>query len=354
MAMIPDSAVGAKGVLKMDFIQPREGIEHLHQELRAGLPEGEVLIDDGYFHKKFYPHEVTAPSSPTPSSALPPLIESVEQQASGNIRAIVRFNPQTDPFLDEHRFKGKPFLPGVSGMETIAQAAQVAAGQRRVVGLRDVHIVNGLACQNDEPVVTHVAATHTSEGVECLMTTEQRDRKGRLIQADRPIVRGIAELADAPITLEAPELTQPPLGWYPSKYADDQLMFHGPKLRCLKECFYQYDGGWGKIVATSPSELAGTRSADGWILPMAVLDACVVVCGSFAFLQFGGAVEVPHQFDRLRWVRQPRAGEVCIVRAFFRGEGRHSEFDFTLYGDAGDVILQADGYRTVIIAQGAI
>jgi hypothetical protein len=64
---------------------------------------------------------------------------------------------------------------------------------------------------------------------------------------------------------------------------------------------------------------------------------------------------VPHQFDRLRWVRQPRAGEVCIVRALFRGrEGRHSEFDFTLYGDAGDAILQATGYRTVIVAQGAV
>ena len=51
MATNPDSALGAKGVLKMDFISPREGIDHLHQELRAGLPASEVLIDDGYFFK---------------------------------------------------------------------------------------------------------------------------------------------------------------------------------------------------------------------------------------------------------------------------------------------------------------
>ncbi len=49
MAMLPDSTVGTRGVLKMKFLPPSEGIEHLDRELRAGLPECEVLIDDGEF-----------------------------------------------------------------------------------------------------------------------------------------------------------------------------------------------------------------------------------------------------------------------------------------------------------------
>lgn len=55
MAMLPDSTVGTRGVLKMKFIPPAEGVEHLHQELRAGLPWGEILIDDGKFARLLQP-----------------------------------------------------------------------------------------------------------------------------------------------------------------------------------------------------------------------------------------------------------------------------------------------------------
>jgi NAD(P)-dependent dehydrogenase (short-subunit alcohol dehydrogenase family) len=49
MAMVPESATGTRGVLKMKFIPPAEGVGHLLRELSIGLPEGEVLIDDGEF-----------------------------------------------------------------------------------------------------------------------------------------------------------------------------------------------------------------------------------------------------------------------------------------------------------------
>lgn len=51
MAMLPDSSVGTRGVLKMKFIPPAEGVEHLANELAAGLPEREVLFDDGEFER---------------------------------------------------------------------------------------------------------------------------------------------------------------------------------------------------------------------------------------------------------------------------------------------------------------
>ncbi len=84
-----------------------------------------------------------------------------------------------------------------------------------------------------------------------------------------------------------------------------------------------------------------------------MLDACVVTCGSFVFVQFGGALEVPYRFDRLRFGRPPREGETCVLRIYFRGrQGRHSRFDFTLFGGDDDVLLQAEGYQTVLIGEG--
>ncbi len=49
MAMVAESTAGTRGILKMKFIPPTEGVEHLAGELAAGLPEREVLIDDGEF-----------------------------------------------------------------------------------------------------------------------------------------------------------------------------------------------------------------------------------------------------------------------------------------------------------------
>ena len=116
----------------------------------------------------------------------------------------------------------------------------------------------------------------------------------------------------------------------------------------MTQCAYQYDGGWGRIVAADVAELAGPRGGAGWVLPTAVLDACVVACGSFLYLQFGGVVEVPYAFERLRWTRMPRAGEECVIRLFFRERGdRHSRFDFTLFGQNDEPLVQAVGYRTI-------
>ncbi len=239
------------------------------------------------------------------------------------------------------------------GIEALCEAAASLAPDRTVVGLRDLEIQTGLTFHDDRPVVATITVEPLAEAVACTLSTELRDRKGRVIQAERLHARGVVELGDVRPELKAPPPGEPFMGWIPHRYAEDGLLYHGSPLRCLKEFWYQYDGGWGKILVPPAAELAGARPVEGWINSVAVLDACVVTCGSFVFVQFGGALEVPYRFDRLRFGRPPREGETCILRIYFRGrQGRHSRFDFTLFGDNNDVLLQAEGYQTVLIAEG--
>ena len=84
MAMLGDSAVGTKGILKMAFIPPREGVEHLCRELEAGLPKSEVLISDLFFQRQFYPFldDAATPAGPTAKSELHlPLVEKITSTA---------------------------------------------------------------------------------------------------------------------------------------------------------------------------------------------------------------------------------------------------------------------------------
>ncbi len=356
MAVRPSSQIGAKNVLQMDFLPLAEGIEHLHEEMRAGLPESEVMIDDEHFQRTFYPDEppvdmgpAASVSPPPPGSARRPLIDSLQaRDGAGAVQAEVLFQPLADPFLREHRLKGRPFLPAVIGIEALLQAAAECAAGRCIGALTEVVIPNGLLFHSDEPVATRVTLQPVERGLAARLTSQLRDRRGRLVQADRLHVRGVVEWAHAPEPIRAAVPGQPPLGWLPYRYMDDAPIYHGPPLRGLKQCAFQHNDGWGRIVCGAPAELVGARPVAGWILPSAALDACLVACGAFVFLQLGGSVEVPHGFDRLRWARMPRVEETCTVRLTFIGrEAPHSRFDFTLFGDDGQPLLQVDGYRTI-------
>ncbi len=366
MAMRADALGITKNAFEMEFILPEEGVEHLGAELRAGLPQAEVLITDGYFEKYFYgqqgspgatgdlspsrPQDIASPARREPHP--PPLIASLDRGEAGQRLARILFQPETDPFLSEHRLRDKPFLPGVVGLEALAEAAAAGTGQR-VVALHEVEIETGMKFHG-QPIAARVTVTPTAAGLACELTSEIRDRKGRVIDPARRHFRGLVELSDHPLPLDAPPPGEPPFGWFPHTYADNGLLYHGPPLRCLKEFFFQHDGGWGRIVAPTVAELAGPRSPTGWILPIAVLDACVVACGSYVFTQFERRLEVPHSFGHLHLGRSPQEGESCTIRLFYRGtQERHSQFDFTLFGQNGDVIVQAENYRKVLVAERA-
>ncbi len=196
--------------------------------------------------------------------------------------AQIHFDPVADVFLREHRLKGKPFLPGVVGIEALCEAAAALAPQRTVVGLSDLEIQSGLTFHDDRPVVAMVTVEPLAGAVACTLSTELRDRKGRVIQSQRLHARGVVELGDVRPELKAPPPGEPFMGWIPHRYAEDGLLYHGSPLRCLKEFWYQYDGGWGKILVPPAVELAGSRPAEGWINSVAVLDA---LCGDLRELR---------------------------------------------------------------------
>jgi hypothetical protein len=360
MALLADGVGITKNAFKMDFISPDEGVNHLIDELRAGTPESEVLITDGFFQRQFYPYEMeisgatetpiasrAASEISAPGPSLGPLVQAWEQKSVASGTARIKFDPERDPFLTEHRLKQKPFLPGVVGLESLAEAARCALGRNEVREIRAARITNGMSFPSGA-LDARVEVTPVEGGLQCRLLTEQRDRQGRLIDANRLHVEAIVPSGVNSTSIAADPPGRPPLGWFPHQYPDDGLLYHGRGLRCLTACAYQYDGGWGQIVAPELSELAGNRGGEGWLLPIAVLDACVVACGSFLFLQFGGIVEVPYEFERLRIARLPRPGEQCIVRLFFRERGeRNSRFDFTLFGDEDEPLLQVDGYKTI-------
>jgi NAD(P)-dependent dehydrogenase (short-subunit alcohol dehydrogenase family) len=360
MAVRPETKI-VLAVAKQTLMPPDEGVEHLIAELRAGAPEGEVLFIDR-------PGRLDLDkTAPTPSQgeayrrrqhliSEAPLLEGVYALREGrSLMAEARFDPAADPFLRDHLFHGQPLLPAVIGLEALAEAAAVLDCGRTVVGLRDVQIPNGLRFRSGQIQDVRIRATLGDRGVECQLSADFYGQHGKLIDPQRVYVTGIVDLADRPAPVPLPPWDPPPGEWSEMQHSDDprggegSSVYHGRTFRCLRSVSLVPGGVWGRILAPAVSEVGGSRGSR-WRLPAAVLDACLVACGVFARKQLE-IRQLPRAFDRLRIHRLPRIGELCTVRANFRSRDDGTTcFDFTLGGDDGTVILDAEGHRCAILS----
>lgn len=360
MAMRPESKLALE-ISGQRFMPPPEGVEHLVDELCAGAPEGEVLVIDR-------PGKLDLDGiMPTASRrraylrrrkavANSPLIEGIRELDEGHgLLAEVRFYPAVDPFLLEHQIQGIPLLPAVIGIETLAEAASILGCGQVISGLHDIEIVNGLRFYSDRPQDARVRVVRTETGAECELSGEFYDRHGRLIDPHRIYIAGTVDFDKIPVPIMHSMHDERPQDWNEMQYLDDRrarekgLVLHGPRFRCLRQVWMQSDGGWGRIIAPPLSEL-GEKRGNGWIIPAAVLDACLVACGVFANTELK-VNQLPLAFKRLRIDRLPRAGEHCTVRLNLRGRQDDSTyFDFALFGNDGTVILVAEGHRCVILS----
>jgi hypothetical protein len=270
--------------------------------------------------------------------------------------AEVQLDPLVEPFLIEHRLEDLPLLPVVVGMEMLAESALKLAGHGRVAALHQVEALNGLRFFTDRPQTARLLSFPDAAGrYRSELAADFLSRDGRLIESNRPYLRGEIEITTSP-TSSSPAAGRPegcPSDWQTVEYAERGSKFYlGPPLRACKKICLGQGVLWGKIYPPMLQELASRRrSAEGWIVPSAALDACLYAVGLLAWMQVQAGPSLPFRFGRIALGRLPHPGEECVVECkFLRRDGRYADFDFTLFGNNGDAILQVSDYRIVYLA----
>ena len=259
-----------------------------------------------------------------------------------------RLDPTTDRFLVEHTQHGRPLLPAVMGAELLAQAVIAAGGCDRVEEIRDFGVERPIRFPVDQPREIRVEVSPSvGHSREVRGWTEVLNADGRLAGEDRVHIHGVVSTDRAePITAS---LDEQPFPFNPMVYQDDAALRHGPMFRTLTGLFLDRCGGWGRLVVPAADVVAQPRGARGWTVPIALLDGCLVACAVYSYILCSRRVEVPLRFQRLRMASQPRTGEKCTVRLFFRSQDqRESVYDFVLYGDDGRAILALDGLHLAV------
>lgn len=351
MATKPETRLALE-MVGMQFMPAQEGVNHLIRELEGPATESEILITDDRYYQLFFPAE-TLVSSPSASGGrvpeLPLLGDALATETEGIKSWETTLDPVSAPFLVEHRLDDRPLLPIVIGLELLGEAAIKQAAEGELVGLRDVEPFHGLRFFTDRQVTVQVRAEPLeAHRYRCELVADFCARDGRLVEPHRLYLRGTADLAaERPVrrgTLQPP----PHDNWEPVIYPPrGSKMYLGPVLNCLKKIIVGADRAWGKISAPALVELAGPqRSVAGWRVPSAALDACLFATGILCWQRVAAGPTLPARLGCVEFGRLPHPGEACVVETrFLRRDGRYAVFQFTLFGQGGDVLVDVTDYR---------
>ena len=284
-----------RGVL---LIEPEVGCELLVAELAAaGAGAAEVVIGAarGLSAAELMPRGATdtaataAPApAPAPSPTVPgaqaPLLSgaTVTRAPAGGLRVIRGFAVERDRYLDDHRVDGRPVLPFAVAMELMAETAAAAAPGRRLDGLSEIRLLNGVTVPDTGELVLHAgAAVRPGE--------EDLDVVIAGAAGPRPHYRSRARLGSGRPTDPAPPADVAGLRPFPMTIADAyrDLLFHGPQFqRIVAIDGMDERGARARLRASRPRDGVAGTTGERWLLDPILLDSALQVQVLWARLEW--------------------------------------------------------------------
>jgi|GEM_PF-3088730 len=365
---------GSIKVLKMQLMPPSDGVSHLIRELEAGLPENEIVITDSQYYSQFYSEKLLLASDAEvlPSLGVKPATaasaEDTDEKQGATFPIVHRihpvpdsssevigeaiFFPESDPFLIDHRFRGRPLLPAVITMEAFAETVQQMFPDKHIVAIHDLELLRGLTFSADTAVSVQITADTAGNLVACELVCPFYNRAGQLVDPHRVYATGVVEISSEPVSFDSHPVSDPEGECHAIQYADiSAMMYHGPVFQQARDIiFSETQGIWAHLDVAPIELLAGTRNASGWMLNPATVDACLYLCGAYVWLQNDGAVGLPKRIQQFTFGRLPRSGEKCLLSVIptATGEGELI-FHLTCYGDDGKAIFSIMNYHCQIV-----
>ena len=253
----------------VELLSPVAGRRALWRELQQdATADAEVIIGG---------HAVTPISADTPLEALPLFRHAAcEASQADAVRYTRRLDPAVDLYLNDHRLDGKPVLPLAFATEFMAQAAQAAFPDLRVVAVRNLQLFKGIVVDPAPlPIVLTVrSAVHSNDDG---LTEVDVDISTPGIA---PPMRYRAVVQMATRALEAPSFDPPAWPLAPLskslERAYSDWTFHGPLFqRVTNIAGIGSDSMLGTIYAPTAAPVLAQVGRPEWIIDPFVFDSAL-------------------------------------------------------------------------------
>ncbi|MFA7007781.1 MAG: SDR family NAD(P)-dependent oxidoreductase [Elusimicrobiales bacterium] len=228
---------GVEAFLKsqeLDFLYPEEGMNALADELVYGkAPE---IILSGSLGKLDWDKQLRFdPGFPDAGGSQFHFLERAAKNVKGlELEAAKEFSVEKDPYLADHAINGTPYVPGVMGIESFAEAAAAVSGESPRV-LKDLHFTVPIKLLRGRPVDALVRANAARCGYDLRIESDFVNAKGVKLGSTK--THFSARYEPGPVKggwegLEKPELPKHPRYKITSEEIY-KIYFHGPSFRVL-------------------------------------------------------------------------------------------------------------------------
>jgi NAD(P)-dependent dehydrogenase (short-subunit alcohol dehydrogenase family) len=264
----------------------------------------------------------------------------------GGLTIETDLDPARQPFLHDHQISGTPVLPGVMGIEGLAEAARLLFPERVIALIEDVRFLVPFKFYRGQPRTLQLRASFHTE--DSNIVAECRLLGSRLLHGqDKPEVT-THFMARIRLSEELPGVEGKSLAPLPqsSRRVESgdiyRLYFHGPAYRVVESSWRQGQ----ELVGSFASDLPANHFPEG--LPLLVRPRLIELCFQTAGLwelATKSKMGLPYGIDRLRVVC-PAAGDSSKLYSLVV-PNPDGTFDARVVDDGGKLHVEMSGYRTM-------
>ncbi|MEJ2111040.1 MAG: SDR family NAD(P)-dependent oxidoreductase [Acidobacteriota bacterium] len=336
----------------IEMLEPAAGIPVVRRELTTGM-SGEVVIGRklGILMDEFDPEGglETAPDGPLAALLERPGIMTDKVSAMGlygGLKVEKTVDPTEQPFLFDHQINGTPVLPGVMGVEAMAEAAKLLFPDKFVGAVEDVEFLAPFKFYRNQPRTVEVRAEFSSDGEDIVADCSlvgSRTLHGQTEAETTTHFRGrIRIVASKPDSIKESAPKQSGTSRVDASHIYS-LFFHGPAYQVLDSAWRSEDGVVG-LFAKSLPENHKPAEAPAIVSPRSI-ELCFQTV-SLSSLVLQEKLGLPYAFRGLRFAARPEkgAGETFYSVVSENGDGT---YDGKLVDEKGNVYMILEGYRVM-------
>jgi acyl transferase domain-containing protein/acyl carrier protein/NADP-dependent 3-hydroxy acid dehydrogenase YdfG len=336
----------------IDMLEPEAGIPFVRRELIAG-GQGEVVVarNLGIMMKEF-DESGGLNAAKIGVDAVPAVMAGkvVGMGLYSGLTMETTLDPAKQPFLYDHQINGTPVLPGVMGIEALAEVARLLYPERHIGAITDVDFHSPFKFYRFQPRTVTLRADFSSDGddiiADCRLigsrllhgqtepeVTTHFEAKVRLVNDPaRPAKQKAAAGPDHRMTVKAADIYR--------------LYFHGPAYQVVESSWRDGKDVVGLYAANLPANHEPENLST--LVSPRLIELCFQTAGMWE-LATQARMGLPYRVDRINILKASDPAQVKLHSVVTPNED--GGFDAHVVDQKGNVWLALSGYRTMALPE---
>jgi acyl transferase domain-containing protein/NAD(P)-dependent dehydrogenase (short-subunit alcohol dehydrogenase family)/acyl carrier protein len=336
----------------IDTLAPEAGIPIVRRELTHGA-RGEIVIGKklGIMVQEFDPHggldtSATGPLEPVLRQRGVMTGNVAGMSLYGGLKIEVTLDPATQPFLFDHQINMTPVLPGVMGIEAMAETARVLFPERFVGAIEDVNFISPFKFYRNQPRTAEIHADFRTEREDIVADCRLVGARTLHGQSEPEIITHftgrVRLVSKQPEGVKEHWTTQNSVRKVDASQVY-RVFFHGPAYRVI-------DSAWRmgeKVIALFAKNLPANHVPSD--LPSFVSPRLIELCfqtGSLSGLALESRLGLPHAVREVRIIALPGNGADTALFSMISSNPDGS-YDAKVVDEEGNAYMIVRGYQTM-------